>query len=423
LIFSAKVYFNLLVFTVFLFFISRQNIVELGFLRYFNHIYIFIYIFSFVILLFCKPIKAKFIYLLVIVLLYSAFLVWKNNLPIFNMFQTLITLKYIFVFYIAANVFQTDRVVLFEKFTKILTLVLILSVVFTFTDYIFPNVFYDLSKDGRGLGGITPGSFFGSRVLYSGFLLLYSILLLSFKYNKGHNKYFIYSPKLYWLLLLLAFTLLFLTFSRKELVLLLIAYSISILYKSQGKKKLLGITLLIVLTPIVFLGLWFFIGESVQANLNEGYVRYKIFYYAMEIFEYYFPLGSGPGTYGTLMSKMYTDVYTQFNVDSAIIGYGSDIEGPIFDLFFVSLIAEYGLGFIFVIFLIFQPFTSSKDEGVEMVSHINLIRINAFLMLVGIGMMVPIMGNVVGLLLYFLLGIISSRGLLLAPNKKLGKGT
>lgn len=339
------------------------------------------------------------------------------------MFQTLITLKYIFVFYIAANVFQTDRVVLFEKFTKILTLVLILSVVFTFTDYIFPNVFYDLSKDGRGLGGITPGSFFGSRVLYSGFLLLYSILLLSFKYNKGHNKYFIYSPKLYWLLLLLAFTLLFLTFSRKELVLLLIAYSISILYKSQGKKKLLGITLLIVLTPIVFLGLWFFIGESVQANLNEGYVRYKIFYYAMEIFEYYFPLGSGPGTYGTLMSKMYTDVYTQFNVDSAIIGYGSDIEGPIFDLFFVSLIAEYGLGFIFVIFLIFQPFTSSKDEGVEMVSHINLIRINAFLMLVGIGMMVPIMGNVVGLLLYFLLGIISSRGLLLAPNKKLGKGT
>ncbi|WP_202983550.1 hypothetical protein [Ferrimonas lipolytica] len=331
--------------------------------------------------------------------------------------QTFFTLKYVFVFFVIAYAFNMDRVLLLAKFTKSLTLILLLSSLFVFFDYLFPNLLYTLSSDGRGIMGVTPGSFFGSRVLYSGFLLLYSILLLSFKYDSGSRKYFIFNYRIYWSLLLFSFVLLFLTFSRKELVILFIAYWVAIIFKGKGINRLLGVTGLIIIGPVILAGLWLVFGESIEANFNENYVRYKIFYYAMEIFEYNFPFGSGPGTYGTVMSKFYTDIYAFFNVDKAITGYGEQIEGPIFDLFFVSLIAEYGLGVIFVMLFIFQPFFSKKDSCVEQVAHVRLLRINAFLMLVGIGSMVPIMGNMVGLLLFFLLGVITSNNSMFIPRQ------
>ncbi|NAX27373.1 hypothetical protein CAG64_18170, partial [Vibrio sp. V38_P2S17PM301] len=202
------------------------------------------------------------------------------------------------------------------------------------------------------------------------------------------------------------------------LLILLFVYGITIVYKNKGLVRIIGTIAIIIITPAVLAILWLVFGDSVQANFNEDYVRYKIFYYAMEIFEYNFPFGSGPGTYGTVMSKMYTDVYTFFNVDKAIIGYGGQIEGPIFDLFFVSLIAEYGLGIIFVMWFIFQPFFAEKDGYVDQVVHVRLIRINGLLMLVGIGSMVPIMGNMIGLLLFFLLGILTSNNAIFVHNRK-----
>lgn len=418
MIFSSKFYLNLLLITIFIFFISRQNLVDLGWVNYFNHIYIFFCVFAFLIFIFCRPVKRRFMFLFLILFLYSFFMVYKNRLPLVNIIQTFITLKFVFVFFIIAYTLNTDRVIMLAKFTKSLTYILIASSIFVFFDYFLPNSFYTLAKDGRGFMGVTPGSFFGSRVLFSGFILLYSILLLSFKYNENTRKYFIYQSRYYWSLLIYSFILLFLTFSRKELFLLLLAYCVTIMYKNKGGFKLLGIFVLAVLVPVVLGSLWFIIGDSIQANFNENYVRYKIFYYAMEIFEYNFPFGSGPGTYGTVMSKMYTEVYTFFNVDKAIIGYGSRIEGPIFDLFFVSLIAEYGMGIIFVMWFIFQPFFAEKDLHTEQFVHVRLIRINTFLMLLGIGSMVPIMGNMIGLLLFFLLGILTSNNLNFVLGRK-----
>lgn len=408
MIFSLKGYLNLLLVTMILFILSRQNLVSLGFLSYFNHIYILICIVAFFLFMIFNPVKRQFVFLLFFLFLYSVFMVFRNGIPIMNILQTFLTVKFVFVFFVMAYTFNVNRVLMLAKFTKALTYILFASSIFVVFDYLTPNFLYSLAKDGRGIMGVSPGSFFGSRVLYSGFLLLYSIILLSFKYNKATNRYYIYRSEFYWFLLIFSFILLFLTFSRKELFLLLVAYGITIMYKNKGLIRFLGTIALIVITPVILGGLWLLVGDSVLANFNENYVRYKIFYYAMEIFEYNFPFGSGPGTYGTVMSKMYTDVYAFFNVDRAIIGYGSQIEGPIFDLFFVSLIAEYGLGIIFVMWFIFQPFFAEKDGYVDQVVHVRLIRINAFLMLVGIGSMVPIMGNMIGLLLFFLLGILTS---------------
>ncbi|MEZ9779161.1 hypothetical protein [Vibrio cyclitrophicus] len=418
MIFSLKGYLNLLLITIVLFMISRQNLVDLGVLSYFNHVYITICIGAFVTCLIFKPLKPWFLFVTCFLIIYSFFLVIRNQIPIVNVLQTLLTLKFVFVFFVIAFGLNADRPFILAKFTEALTCILLISSVFVFFDYASPNTLYTLAKDGRGIMGVTPGSLFGSRVLYSGFLLLYSILLLSFRYNEETGRYLIYKPKVYWFLLLLSFVFLFLTFSRKELLLLLVTYGVSVLYKNRGVVRLLSTVFLVVITPFILAGLWLVVGDSVLANFNENYVRYKIFYYAMEIFEYNFPFGSGPGTYGTVMSKMYTDVYTFFDVDKAIIGYGNQIEGPIFDLFFVSLIAEYGLGIIFVMWFIFQPFFSEKDGFVDEVIHVRLLRVNAFLMLIGIGSMVPIMGNMVGLMLFFLLGIVTSNNSFFVQNRK-----
>lgn len=408
MIFNSKIYLNLLAMTLISFFISRQSVVDLGFFSIFNHIYIFIIGLSIFFALFIKPIKSKFLFLFFILFGYSLFMVYRDQIPYINLIQTFFTIKYIFLFYLLAYILTYNRPCMLKEYTQLMTFILLSSVFFVFTDYALPNVLFSLAKDGRGIMGITPGSFFGSRVLYSGFLLLYSILLLSFKYSYNSNRYFIYKPKIYCSLLFIAFVLLFLTFSRKELLILIIAYGITIMYKNRGFTRLICAVAILIIVPVVLSGFWLMFKDSIQENFNENYVRYKIFYYAMEIFKYNFPFGSGPGTYGTVMSKMYTDVYAFFNVDKAIIGHGNQIEGPIFDLFFVSLIAEYGLGIIFVMWFIFQPFFSQKDRYVDQVVHVRLIRINGFLMLVGIGSMVPIMGNIVGLLLFFLLGILTS---------------
>lgn len=406
---SYRGYLYFLALTLFLFFLSRQALINISFLSYFNHLFTLTCLLVFFCYCISRPVKSNFLITFMILIMYSVFLVYKNSLPYINVLQTLITLKFLFVYFTIAFALKYEKSDLLKSFTKLLTAVLLISIFFVISDYLLPNVIFPLAKDGRGIGGITPGSLFSSRVLYSGFLLFYSILLLSFKFNISSNKYFIYNKSTYWGLLLVAFVLITLTFSRKELLILIMVYGLSFVYYSKGVRRLISLLVIFISAPLIVYVLWLLLGESIQGNLNEGYVRYKIFFHAAEIFEYYFPLGSGPGTYGTLMSKFYTGIYSTFQVDKAIIGYGNEIEGPIFDLFFVSLFAEYGVGFLLVLYMIFQPFYASKDSSVDSVISIDLLRINLFIMLMLVGFMVPIMGNMVGLLIFFLLGIVASR--------------
>ena len=406
---SYRGYICFLAITLVLFFISRQSLINIPFITYSKHIFTLICLLIFFCCCIAMPVKKNFIFTFIILIIYSFFLVYKNGIPIINVFQTLITLKYLIVYYVIAYAIKHRKNDLLKNFTILLTMILFVSIFFVLSDYLLPNVIFPLAKDGRGLGGISPGSFFASRVLYSGFLLLYSILLLSFKYDRHSKKYFIYNKTSYWSLLLLAFILIILTFSRKELLILIVVYGCSFIYHSKGVQRFFSLLFIFISAPFIVYILWLLIGESIQNNLNEGYVRYKIFFYAAEIFEYYFPFGSGPGTYGTVMSKFYTVIYSDFKVDKAIIGWGDTIDGPIFDLFFVSLVAEYGMGFLLVLYMIAQPFYAAKDYSVDAVISIKLLRINILLMLVGIGFMVPIMGNMVGLLVFFLLGILTSR--------------
>lgn len=406
-------FLKLLIITLILFSISRQNIVELSFLSYFNHVFTLICLLLFLSVCVNKPVNRTFIILFSCLMLYSLWMIHNNHLPIINIFQTVITLKFLFVFFVIAYGLKPDKSELLISFTKLMIIMLVISIFFVILDYLIPNVLFSLAKDGRGINGITPGAFFSSRVLFSEFLLLISILLLSFQYDANKNKYLFLKPSFYWSILLISFILMVLTFSRKELLLLLVSYATTVLFKSRGNRRFISIMAIVIVSPVLLLLFWVMAGGSIQANFNEGYVRYKIFYHAFEIFQAYFPFGSGPGTYGTLFSKFYTEVYSVFNVDKAIIGYGEKIEGPIFDLFFVSLMAEYGLGFIFVIYFVLLPFFVRKNPVLNSYVNIKLLRFNLALMLLVVGFMVPIMGNIIGLLLYFLLGILTYH-----PRKK-----
>lgn len=401
-------FLKLLIITLVLFSISRQNFIELSFLSYFSHVFTLLCLILFMCICIAQPVNKNFILLFIGLMLYSLFMVYKNNLPLINLFQTVITLKYLFVFFVIAYGIKHNKTDLLIKFTKLMLCLLFISILFVLLDYVAPNVLFKLAEDGRGINGISVGSFFSSRVLYSEFLLLISILLLSFRYDLTSKRYFFLKPNLYWSALVLSFFLMVLTFSRKELLLLLVVYGTTFLYKSRGNKRVISVIALIFISPVCLLLFWGMAGESIQENFHEGYVRYKIFHHAFEIFQSYFPIGSGPGTYGTLLSKYYTEVYSVFNVDRAVIGWGDKIEGPIFDLFFVSLIAEYGVGFIFVIYFILLPFFTGKTSLLNANIHISLLRFNLGIMLVMIGFLVPIMGNMIGLLLYFLLGILIS---------------
>ncbi|TOB86114.1 hypothetical protein CGJ95_23765, partial [Vibrio parahaemolyticus] len=151
MIFTSKGYLNLLLATIFLFFLSRQNILNLGALAYFNHIYILICIVAFFICIIYKPVKKRFIFLSFILFAYSAFMVFRNGIPVINILQTFLTLKFVFVFFVMAYALNTDRPMLLAKFTKALTYILLFSSLFVISDYLVPNILYTLAKDGRGI--------------------------------------------------------------------------------------------------------------------------------------------------------------------------------------------------------------------------------------------------------------------------------
>ncbi|NOJ02124.1 hypothetical protein F0240_20340, partial [Vibrio kanaloae] len=90
MLFSSRGYLNLLIMTLVLFFISRQTVLDLGFLSSFNHLYIAICTFAFILVVLLKPVNTKFVVIYIILLIYSFFLIFKNNIPYVNLLQTFI---------------------------------------------------------------------------------------------------------------------------------------------------------------------------------------------------------------------------------------------------------------------------------------------------------------------------------------------
>ena len=214
---------------------------------------------------------------------------------------------------------------------------------------------------GDGGGGVSVGSFFASRVLYSEFLLLVLILLICIP-EGSDGLYFSSSRAFRPYTLALVVMMLVLTFSRKEIligaVILITHYgNFSRIRPAWAAKSAMAIMFL-----LAFVVFFIAFMDLMLQNFSEGYVRFKIFMAAWDIFSSHFPLGSGPGTFGTAMSKSYTDVYLEFQVPTAVTGTSGEFDGPIFDLFFISFFAEYGLGAFLIFWLFVHPFRTTPTE-------------------------------------------------------------
>lgn len=107
-------------------------------------------------------------------------MVFRNGIPVINILQTFLTLKFVFVFFVMAYALNTDRPMLLAKFTKALTYILLFSSLFVISDYLVPNILYTLAKDGRGIMGVTPGSFFwiSCFILWISSLIQYFVIVI-----------------------------------------------------------------------------------------------------------------------------------------------------------------------------------------------------------------------------------------------------
>jgi len=136
-------------------------------------------------------------------------------------------------------------------------------------------------------------------------------------------------------------------------------------------------------------------GEETNAEFTDKYVRFQMFGYAVQIMMDYFPIGSGPGTYGSLFSLEYTNIYDKYMVSNRIVYGVNDFgRGPIFDLFLISLTAEYGIG-ILIYFIFIYSLVPDKKECETKWFYCSLLA----LFLIYCSIVTPAFTNLTGILI------------------------
>jgi len=347
--------------------------------------------------------------LLSIYLLYSLFLILYNTLPISHIMQIFITSKFLIIFLYFYTYSNEYKVIFLKKLMKFIVFIFAISLIISILQFILPAYFYGYSPDGRGFMGINASGVFFSRISYASFLVMFIILIMSIKVNcQGLFRNMI---KYRYSFLLISLILLFLTFARKEMIIgfIILIYLFKDKVKSNSKMIFYFILFFI-------LGLFSILFMSVFADVNnstfsEKQIRFLMLLHSWDIFLYYFPFGSGPGTYGSVMSMDYTLIYEKFNVSKHIyLGYGDDIRGPIFDLFLFGLLAEYGLGLLFILW--FLKKMAFSNEPIYMNEFINAhkVKVSLVIHLFIVSLFVPIFSNWIGFLIFTLLGVLSAKG-------------
>jgi len=342
-------------------------------------------------------------------ILYSFFLIYYNTIPISHVMQIFISSKFLIIFLYFYTYSDKYKVYFFNKLMKFVIFIFIISFILSILQFVLPSYFGGYTSDGRGWHGINAGGIFFSRISYSSFLLMCIILLMSIKINSEQK--FNRLIKHRYKILFIALFLLVLTFARKELVLslMLLLY----LFKDRVKSNSKIVFYLILFSFIVIALMLFAIlySDLNNATFTEKQVRYLMLLSSLNIFEYYFPFGSGPGTYGSIMSIDYTTVYEAFNVPRHIyLGYGDDIRGPIFDLYLVGVMAEYGMGILFFLWFLKKMALSASPQNMDQYINTKKAKIALVLQLFIVAIFVPIFSNWIGFLIFSMLGTLSSGG-------------
>jgi len=356
--------------------------------------------------------ERKDLYILAFYIFYSSFLIIINGLPLISFGQIFITGKFFIIYYYFLYLpNQYKQKTLFSLYRALL-IIFYLSIIFAIVQLIFPEIqerIFLKTEESRGLFGRGSNSFFSSRVIYAEFICIFIILTISLipklAIIKRYNKRLL---TLKWLIGLGYFMLL-VTASRKETIFAFIIIPFILLLMSKIKYKYLLLPILTIFF-ILFSATFIVVFQDINSiAFSETYIRYIIFLKSTEIFQAYFPFGSGPGTFGSTMSMYYTNVYEAFNVGENILGNeATGRRGPIYDLFLVTFFAEYGLGGIFLFIFMYVVWKRDCFEWENYFYFINpKIIINILpVMLIVFSIMVPMFGNAIGYLIFMIFGIL-----------------
>jgi hypothetical protein len=231
-------------------------------------------------------------------------------------------------------------------------------------------------------------------------------LVGTLKNNGGRIEKFI-TGKRNWLITLCIFLIL-LTFTRKDLLFsILISYIIYLKISSGWKKRALHLLFILVIGALPIISTLFF-SDINKKTFSEDQIRLTILLSGIDIIKHYAPLGSGPGTFGSIMSVKYTKVYKKFGVPKQVYeGWGEKERGPIFDVFIISLVVEYGAGVLFFFIFYLLMYRCRAPEILMESTDTRTLKKTVFIYIILASLTVPVLNNSTGMMLFALVGIFS----------------
>jgi hypothetical protein len=295
-------------------------------------------------------------------------------------FQILIYSQWFFYFlyYYSLSLEQKKKTLFDLKriFDKILVFIILLSLIeIPFHKY-FKDFLGIISHD-RGIGGFYLVSFFGSGPSLANFMSLY--ILTWFYFHYGFDIIVKRSDRIK---IVLAFLILLLSFSRKEvLFLFLFLLFFPFQFRSEIKKWIRKVTVFLgILVGLLIYYLVFF-SKANEVAFGDRYIRWRIAKKAHEILMENLPWGSGVGTFGSRVSLMMTDVYEKYNVGQEMLGYKvlNQSRGPIYDAFMFTFTTEMGIGIFIFLFFFFKLFEAQVWDRNSYKSYIKNFLILYFL--------------------------------------------
>lgn len=337
-----------------------------------------------------------------ILLGYALFQIIWRNLPWSHILQAIIYIQFVIYFIYFNNLKYEVKIGTIYYVSKLFKFFILPVTLVAIIDIVNPSLIRNLLTSGneydRGINGFYLQSLFGSTTGLSQFCLL--ILFINYIYNSLFSSHKLLNKFQYCLILMLAFF----SFSRKEVALVFLFVFFIYHIHTYGRVYIRKLFFPLLLgCGLILIYIMYFFASANETALSDGYVRYKMADYSVEIIQEKFPFGSGVGTFGSQMSVNYPKIYDEFGVGPEITGYNGE-RGPIYDLFLFTFTAEQGIGIFIYVYIVLSILFKSPFLGITLYKYIrNYI---AFCLLV-IGFFAPILMNAFGLISFSLLGLIS----------------
>lgn len=335
--------------------------------------------------------------------LYMVMLAFIRHIYPLSFFQIIIYSQWFFYFLYFHSLSEEEKAETLSSLKVILDKVLVFIAILSLIEIPFYKQyreFMDLISHNRGIGGFYLISFFGSGPSLANFMSLYVLVWYYHFYGLGNKV-----EKKDRIKLILAFILLILSFSRKEvLFVFLFLLFFPFQYRSLLKKWMKKLTVFIgVATGLLIYYLVFF-AKANDVAFGDRYIRWRIAEKSQEIFIDNFPWGSGAGTFGSRVSLMMKDVYEKYNVGPEMLGYKSigQTRGPIYDAFLFTFTTEIGIGILIFLFFLYKLFETRTINSNKFKRYIKNYLIFYFL---GLSIFQPVLISSFGYLCAIFLGI------------------